>query len=363
MDFSTSLDKTGVMGQIFSAKDFLVSPPKGPVPPVCVVFGQEVFLKRQVLRVVREQLGGQAEGDLAIERFAGAQADWAEVSQALWTLPMFGPPVRLILVEEADGFVSRFREPLEQYVGQPCRKSVLVLEVSSWPSNTRLAKAVATSGWTVDCSPFRAGQIAGWLAVWARQTYQIRLEPEAAHLLVDWIGTELGLLDQELQKLALAVGPNGRVLPEHVQKYSASWRTKTVWEVLDAALAGNLSEALTHLDRLLLAGETPVGLFAQMSASLRRFAAAARRVLDAEASGQRISLREALRQAGVVPYFLDKAEAQLRRLGRARASQLYRWLLETDLALKGSSALPPRLVLEGLLVRLAAPQETKLQNR
>jgi len=347
------------MGQIWSAKDFLVSPPKEPVPPVCVVFGQEVFLKRQVLRVVREQLAGPAADELPMERFAGAQTDWAEVSQALWTLPMFGPSIRLILVEEADGFVSRFREALEQYVGQPCRKSVLVLEVNSWPGNTRLAKAVAAGGWTVDCTPLRPGQIAGWLAVWARQSYQIRLEPEAAELLVEWIGTELGLLDQEVQKLALAVGPNGRVFPEHVQKYSGSWRTKTVWEVLDAALAGNLAEALTHLDRLLLAGETPVGLFAQMSASLRRFAAAARRVLDAEAAGQRISLRDALRQAGVVPYFLDKAEAQLRRLGRARASQLYHWLLETDLALKGSSALPPRLVLEGLLMRLAAPQESR----
>ncbi len=347
------------MVQIFPAKDFLSSPPKGPPPPVCVLFGQEVFFKYQVLRVIRGQLGGPGIEELAIDRFGGDQADWSQVAQALWTLPMFGPGVRLVLVEEADGFVSRFREPLEQYVAKPCQKTVLVLEVTSWPGNTRLAKAVASVGWTVDCNPLRPAQIAGWLAVWARQSYQIRLEPEAAQLLVDWVGVELGLLDQELQKLALAVGPNGRVQPEHVHQYSASWRTKTVWEVLDAALAGNLPEALVHLDRLLLAGETPVGLFAQMSASLRRFAAAARRVLDAEAAGQRLSLREALRQAGVVPYFLDKAEMQLRRLGRTRASRLYQWLLETDLALKGASALPGRFVLETLLMQLAESPEAK----
>jgi len=53
-------------------------------------------------------------------------------------------------------------------------------------------------------------------------------------------------------------------------------------------------------------------------------------------------------------FFLQKAETQLRRLGRQRGAQLYRWLLETDLALKGDSAMPPRLVLERLIIRLAA---------
>ncbi|MCS7305431.1 MAG: DNA polymerase III subunit delta [Thermoguttaceae bacterium] len=346
------------MASILSGKDFLSSPPKG-VPPICVVFGQEVFFKHQVLRTLREQLIGQRDQELSFDRFEGPEADWSQVAQALWTLPMFGFGPRMVLVEEADSFVSRWREQLEQYVAKPCEKSVLVLEVTNWPSNTRLAKAAAALGWTIDCSPLRPAQIPGWLVAWARQNYQIHLDGEAAELLVDWVGAELGLLDQELQKLALAVGTNGRVLPEHVQQYSGCWRTKTVWEVLDAALAGHLPEALSYLDRLLLAGETPVGLFAQMSASLRRFAAATHKLLAAEAAGQRISLREALRQVGILPYFLDKAEAQLRRLGRARATQLYQWLLETDLALKGASALPPRLVLETLLMRLAAPPEAQ----
>ncbi|HOM18653.1 MAG TPA: DNA polymerase III subunit delta [Thermoguttaceae bacterium] len=347
------------MAQTFPAKDFLSSPPKDPAPAVCVVFGDETFFKRHAIRLLRERVVGQEEADCSLERFSGPQAEWRDVAEGLFTLPMFGPSRRLVLVEEADGFVSRYRAELEQYVDRPCAKSVLVLEVKSWPGNTRLAKAVAAAGWTVDCNPLRPMQIPGWLGQWARQTYQVRLDPDAAQLLVDWVGTELGLLDQELQKLALAVAPEGRVLPEHVEQYSASWRTKTIWEVLDAALAGNLAESLTYLDRLLLAGETPVGLFAQLSAALRRFAAATRKILDAEAAGQRLSLREALRQAGVPVYFLEKAEGQLRRLGRVRGGQLYQQLLEADLALKGASALPPRLVLETLLVRLAAPQEPR----
>jgi DNA polymerase-3 subunit delta len=78
-------------------------------------------------------------------------------------------------------------------------------------------------------------------------------------------------------------------------------------------------------------------------------------ILQAEAAGRRIGVGPALQQAGIKSFFLKKAESQLRRLGRQRGSQLYRWLLEADLDLKGDSQLPPRLILERLIVRLAAP--------
>ena len=112
--------------------------------------------------------------------------------------------------------------------------------------------------------------------------------------------------------------------------------------MLDAALAGDAPEALVQLDRLLVSGEVPIALLAQISASLRRFAAAARLVEQAERRRRTVPLRQALEQAGVKPFVLGKAEEQLRKLGRARAMQLYRWLLEADLALKGASSSPTR---------------------
>ena len=71
-----------------------------------------------------------------------------------------------------------------------------------------------------------------------------------------------------------------------------------------------------------------------------------------------------LEQAGFKRFVLEKAERQLRQLGRARGGQLFQWLLEADLALKGASSSPPRarLVLEELIVRLstiADPRRTQ----
>ena len=88
-----------------------------------------------------------------------------------------------------------------------------------------------------------------------------------------------------------------------------------------------------------------------------RFAAATRLVLQAEAARRRIALRDTLQQAGIKPFVLKKAERQLKLLGRRRGAQLYRWLLQADLDLKGESSMPPRLILERLIVRLAAKEE------
>jgi hypothetical protein len=105
-----------------------------------------------------------------------------------------------------------------------------------------------------------------------------------------------------------------------------------------------------------------VALLAQISWSLRQFAAATRVFQRSERAGKSVSVRDALVAAGVRtwPDALQKAERHLRQVGRARGSRLYQWLLEADLAIKGTHASPDRArwVLERLILRLARPLAT-----
>lgn len=351
------------MAQIVKAADYLAAPQKHPAQPVCVVFGDEAFLKRQVHKRLRESVFGAGEADFSLAGFEGPEADVRDVLEELFTVAMFGPGKRLVVVEQADEFVTRYRPQLEQYVEKPSRTGVLVLDVKSWPATTRLYKSVAATGLGIDCAPLKGRQVSAWAAAWAKQAHGFQLSQSAAETLVELAGEELGLLDQELAKLALVAGAGGKATPEQVAQSAGAWRSKTVWEMLDAALDGNLRAALVQLDQLMLAGETPVGILAQIGASLRRFAAATRIILETEAAGRRVAVRDALKEAGVNGYFLEKSERQIRRLGRARGARLYSWLLEADLDLKGDSPLPPRLVLERLLVRLGAEDTARTGPR
>jgi DNA polymerase-3 subunit delta len=342
------------MPKPLDALDYLSHPKKHPALPVCVLFGDEAYLKRQALLALREEVLGEA-GEFSLARFDGDEAEWREVSDELSTVALFGGGKRLVAVEDGDDFVSRNRSLLEDYAARPKSTAVLVLEVKSWPSNTRLFKALAESGLQIECKFPAPARLLKWLASQA-QTHDARLEPAAAETLVDVVEPDLGLFDQELTKLAALAGSGGTITAARVHEAVGGWRTRTTWEMLDAALAGNTAEALVQLDRLLAAGEVPIALLGQIASTLRRFAAATRLVEQAERAGRRVSLREALEEAGFKPFVLSRAEPQLRQLGRVRGSKLYRWLLEADLALKGGSSAPgrARLVLEELLVRLSA---------
>jgi len=335
------------------AIDYLAQPDKYPPKAVCVAYGDDLFLRRQVLLRLRHAVLGE-EGDFSLSTFEGSAAQFRDVAEELSTLAMFGSQ-RLVVVEEADDFVSRYREQLEGYVAKPARGGILLLDVKSWPATTRLYKAVDARGLAVDCGAPPPARLTRWLSDWAEQAHNVQISLNVAESLAELVEPELGLLDQELAKLALLAGQDRKITAEMGQKVVGNWRAKTTWDMLDYAMDGNVPEALRQVDRLLASGEAPIGLLGMISASLRRFAAATRLILRAEAMGRRIQPGPALQQAGVKPFVLQKAERQLRRLGRQRGSQLYRWLLETDLDLKGDSPMPPRLILERLIVRLAAP--------
>jgi DNA polymerase-3 subunit delta len=345
------------------ALDWLSKPDAAAVAAVCALVGDDSFLKRQALLRLREVVLGGEDAEFSFTAFDGRTAVLSEVLKELSTVAMFGGGRRLVVVDDADEFISRCRAELEDYVERPRKTSVLVLVPDTLPSNTRLYKAVAATGLVINCAAPAANQMPRWLANWATNFHQLQLERSAAELLLETIGPELGLLDQELAKLALVAGPEKQVSVPMVKAQVGGWRARTTWEMLDAALAGNTAGALEQLERLLAAGETPIGLLGQISASLRRLAAATRLILQGEAAGRPVPLRQALEQAGVRSFVLQKTERELRRLGRQRGARLYQWLLGADLDLKGDSALPPRLILERLLIRLAAPPEQPAGSR
>ncbi|MBN2291148.1 MAG: DNA polymerase III subunit delta [Pirellulales bacterium] len=344
------------MAKVTDALDYLAKPADFPAKPFCVIFGEEEFLARHVLAHLRQSVLGEEDADLSLTTFEGRSAELADVLGELETVAMFGGDRRMVVVEGADDFVKNFRPELEEHAAEPSGSGILVLLPKTWSANTRLYKSIAAKGLSIKCTAPTTAKLGPWLRSWAKQRHNAKIEPSASQLLVELVGPELGLLDQELAKLSLSAGPGEPITAELVGKMVGTWRTKTTWEMLEAALAGKVDDALKQLDRLLLAGEHPVAILAQISSNLRRFAAATRIILQDEAAGRRPHLRHALETAGVKSFVLTRSQEELKRLGRHRGDRLYRWLLEADLDLKGNSAVPPRLIVERLIVRLSAAE-------
>src|SRR5437588_87251 len=73
----------------------------------------------------------------------------------------------------------------------------------------------------------------------------------AARLLVELIGPEMGLLDQELAKLAAYAGEAKKIDAGDVDRLVGNSRSEEVWKIFEAIGAGQAGTALTMLDRLL----------------------------------------------------------------------------------------------------------------
>ncbi len=207
------------------ALDYLADAASTEIPPVCVAFGDEPFLKALALAELRRAALGVGEAEFSATRFEGRLAEPRAVFDELSTVALFGGGGRLVIVDDADEFVTRNRAVLEDYVARPSKAGALVLVVDAWPSNTRLAKAVAAQGLAIECKLPPPARVLKWLESWARSRYQARLERSAAELLREIVGDEMGLLDQELAKLA-AAAQDGPISAELVQRLVGGWRAQ-----------------------------------------------------------------------------------------------------------------------------------------
>jgi DNA polymerase III subunit delta len=359
------------------ALKLLISPGDYRPVGVCAVAGDDAFLQHEVRRALIRTLLGEGGDTLGADVIEGKSAELRDVLDALSERSLFGGEERVVVVEEADSFVKQYREQLEALVAKlsggaeklsggaekPPTGAVLILEVTSWPGNTRLAKAVAQRGMTVSCQvPEKGAELTAftkllkdWLIHIAKHEHQAELKRPAADLLVDLLPPEPGILFQEVARLAMLTENSSAIDAELVRENVGGWRVRKTWDMIDAAAEGKAAEALAQLDRLLAAGEEPHALLPQMASTLRRFAAAARTYEQAEQLRRPMSLRSALEESGMPVFKISTAENQLKQIGRPRAKQLFRWLLAADLELKGHNSTKERArrVLETLIVRLA----------
>jgi DNA polymerase-3 subunit delta len=314
-----------------------------------VIHGDDLYLRREASNAIVRAVLPDPSDAMSTRRFEGNAANLADVLDELHTLPFFSKR-RVVIIDDADPFITRNRKELESYVTAPSATGVLVLMAKSWPSTTNLARQVAAVGLTLDCGSPSEKELVPWLEEFAlRQGAQ--LESDAARLLLELVGAETGLLTSEVVKLTVYVGKEARIRRADVARMVEAGRIETIWKVIDEATMGRSVEALAHLDTLTAAGEHPIKLLAALTTSLLKTHHAGR------LRAARLSLEEACRIAGIRDFAIGKTRSQHAHLGPARADQLPAMLLKADLDLKGNSPLDPRVVLEELLIRLAVPRK------
>lgn len=214
------------------------------VSPVYALVGTDSFRQLQSLHDILAAMPA----DVQRADVDGERAELADVLDELRSFAMFGG-AKLVVVREADAFITRFREQLEDYVASPSDSGTLVLRLNSLPSNQRIYKAIAKTGKIEDCNPPK--DVVRWVADYGQSTHGIKLSPDAARLLVELVGNDLGRLDGELAKLALqSEDAGGKVDADAVTNSAAFQREQEMWDMTNELAAGNAAGALRRWRQL-----------------------------------------------------------------------------------------------------------------
>ncbi|MCR9291267.1 MAG: DNA polymerase III subunit delta [bacterium] len=332
------------------------------LPAVVVAFGDDGFLRKEVVQRILQSKGIDTHD---LRSFDGDLCQWLDVHDELATLSLFESNSRRIaVVQNADRLVKDARAQLEKWCSAPATSSLLVLQLASFPSNTKLFKTVQKIGWCVNCSLPTASarskaadlaKLKQWMAEWSEQEHALKLKAAQLTMIVDAVGTDCGMLHQELGKLALYCDEQGVLSNDKLRENLGTWRTRTMWEIADAIVDGRVAEALAQVDKVFAAGEHAAAVVPQISWSLRRYGRAAHLLLQAKRTHSPLTTQAAISQAGFWGADAKLAEQRLRRLGLKRGCQILDWLLELDLKIKGSHSQPSRAIfaIEQLCLRFA----------
>jgi DNA polymerase III delta subunit len=162
------------------------NPTMAAAPPHKLVYalvGSDAFLQLQRLGEITARIPSASRIDCDGER-----AELAEVFDELRSFAMFGSG-KIVVIQDADAFITRYREQLEEYVAAPSDSATLVLRLASLPSNQRIYKAIAKVGEIQQCEPPR--DLPKWIIDHAKSAHHVTVSLDGARMLADLIGADL----------------------------------------------------------------------------------------------------------------------------------------------------------------------------
>ena len=217
---------------------------------VVVISGDEGHQKTIILqKTLSTLLPPEVDRTMALCTYDGSQREdrggptFAGVMDDLATLPFLSER-RVVLIREADRFVTACRGKLEKYLAAPAPTGTLILECRSFPKTTRLYKAVlACRGQVHECKRLTGRALVGFVITQAEARGK-RMDLTTANRLCDLIGQDQGALVAEVEKLSLYAGDRPSITVRDLSELVGQSREEKIFAVMDAAGTGRLSHAL-----------------------------------------------------------------------------------------------------------------------
>ena len=310
--------------------------------------GEETFLREEAVRRVVDAHLDPASRDFNLDQLRAGDVTGETLASVIATPPMMAE-WRVVVLRDAQALPNKAREALvETSAAPPSGLALVVTADIPAGSRAKFYRDLRKHALSVEFSALAEGDAPGWLMEEA-EAMQRRLEPDAARLLVAALGTSLGTLRAELEKLVAYVGDRPAITAEDVRAATKAVPRQDWWGWFDLVGERRLAEARHALPALLESGESAVRVVAGIGTHLLRVAIGA-------AGGKRALEAELPRYQR---WLAGKLAGQARRWSQADVEAALAEALRTDRLLK-SASLTDAQALEELLLRLQSINEGRV---
>ncbi len=229
---------------------------------VFYLHGEDYFRKDQALRALVDAHLDPATSDFNYDPVRGGETDAEALASLIATPPMMAE-WRVVVVREVEGLTSskHARDVLLRAAESPPPGLALILSCTvPSGSKAKFYRELARLARAVEFRAITEADVPGWLIDRGREEHGLEIDVDAARALAAAIGTNLGVLSQELTKLADFVGERAAVTLEDVEAAGTRLPTQDRWRWFDMVGDRKLEEARRALPVLLGQGETGVAL-------------------------------------------------------------------------------------------------------
>jgi DNA polymerase-3 subunit delta len=239
---------------------------------VFYLHGEDYFRKDGALRALVDAHLDPATADFNYDPVRGGETDAETLASLISTPPMMAE-WRVVVVREVEGLANskHARDVLLKAAGSPPPGLALILSCTvPSGSKAKFYRELAKHARSVEFRAITEADVPGWLIDRGREEHGLEIDVDAARSLASAIGTNLGVLSQELAKLADFVGDRGTVTVDDVRAAGTRLPSQDRWQWFDLVGERKFGQALGAVPILLGQGETGVGLVIGLAAHLLR---------------------------------------------------------------------------------------------
>ncbi|MGB7786405.1 MAG: DNA polymerase III subunit delta [Salinimicrobium sp.] len=198
-------------------KSIVANIKKGEVKPIYFLMGDESYFIDKIADYIEDNVLQEEEKGFNQMVLYGRDVSIDDIVGNAKRFPMMAER-QVVIVKEAQD-LSRTIEQLTSYAENPQPSTVLVLcyKYKKLDKRKKLHKAVAKTGVIFESKKLYENQVAEWIRK-ELQNRQYQIAPKAAQMLVEFLGTDLSKIDNELQKLQLICPQGTNITPEIIEE-------------------------------------------------------------------------------------------------------------------------------------------------